>query len=293
MARVWLKTSVEKRSELEALSFDAEGLWHIVNLWCAHAGNDGTFPAAQLHVACSRKISAAKARRLADELIAAKLWESRDGMLEVVGWLDDQPAAAVWTDDTKRERWVRGKALLRDRALCRQVQQRDRNLCRYCGKRVEWGNRKGSLGGTYDHVDPDGGNTLDNVVVACRACNGRKKDRTPAQAGMRLLSLAEIERLARALTAVEQEEPAEQSSEIQPESDPDLTGIRSGSDPDQTAGQISLACARETGSGQTGSDRRPDPGQIQPPGTDPPERVHEPPLHATPDLDAEENETCS
>lgn len=43
---------------------------------------------------------------------------------------------------------------------------------------------------TIDHVLPraqGGGNDPMNMVVACKPCNGRKADRTPEQAGMKML----------------------------------------------------------------------------------------------------------
>lgn len=62
---------------------------------------------------------------------------------------------------------------------------RDGGKCQYCG-------RKESLSSfTYDHVVPiaQGGITCwTNIVVACMPCNQRKGDRTPLQAGMRLLT---------------------------------------------------------------------------------------------------------
>jgi hypothetical protein len=42
----------------------------------------------------------------------------------------------------------------------------------------------------YDHVVPrrQGGKTVwENIVTCCYTCNGRKRDRTPEQAGMTLL----------------------------------------------------------------------------------------------------------
>jgi len=65
------------------------------------------------------------------------------------------------------------------------VYLRDKGSCQYCGKKVT------RSGFTYDHVIPrsQGGKTKwDNVVVACLPCNQRKRDRTPAQAGMSLLN---------------------------------------------------------------------------------------------------------
>ncbi len=60
---------------------------------------------------------------------------------------------------------------------------RDGFECQYCGTRISMGS------GTRDHVLPlsrGGANTMTNVVAACKACNLRKADRTPDEAGMAL-----------------------------------------------------------------------------------------------------------
>lgn len=65
------------------------------------------------------------------------------------------------------------------------VYLRDQGKCQYCGSRVS----KSDF--TYDHVIPRklGGKTVwKNVVISCFPCNQRKADRTPDQAGMKLLS---------------------------------------------------------------------------------------------------------
>ncbi|GAA4639870.1 HNH endonuclease [Actinoallomurus vinaceus] len=62
----------------------------------------------------------------------------------------------------------------------RGLRRRDRGLCGYCGGR----------GNTVDHILPQsrgGGSTWENTVLACGPCNNRKRDRTPEEAGMRLL----------------------------------------------------------------------------------------------------------
>ncbi len=64
----------------------------------------------------------------------------------------------------------------------REVFWRDRFTCQYCGKQTR------DL--TLDHVIPrvrNGQHTWDNVVAACVPCNHRKADRTPHEAGMKLL----------------------------------------------------------------------------------------------------------
>ncbi|MDF3293600.1 HNH endonuclease [Streptomyces silvisoli] len=63
----------------------------------------------------------------------------------------------------------------------RGVLVRDRHRCAYCGRRAT----------TVDHVVPrshGGRDTWLNTVAACAADNHRKADRTPEQAGMRLLA---------------------------------------------------------------------------------------------------------
>jgi 5-methylcytosine-specific restriction endonuclease McrA len=63
----------------------------------------------------------------------------------------------------------------------RGVLARDRHRCAYCGHRAT----------TVDHLVPrsrGGGDTWLNTVAACAEDNHRKADRTPEQAGMRLLS---------------------------------------------------------------------------------------------------------
>lgn len=89
--------------------------------------------------------------------------------------------------EAEKEYKDRRYALYNDMRLIKAVRARDGDQCRYCGKRVNWKDRKGVDGGTYDHVDPDGENTLDNIVVACRSCNSKKKRRTQGEAKMPLL----------------------------------------------------------------------------------------------------------
>ncbi len=65
----------------------------------------------------------------------------------------------------------------------REVFQRDRHTCQYCGVH----NRDLTL----DHVLPrhrGGKHTWDNLVTACKSCNHRKAGRTPQEAHMKLLS---------------------------------------------------------------------------------------------------------
>ena len=62
---------------------------------------------------------------------------------------------------------------------------RDRYTCQFCGERKQIAEL------TYDHVVPrshGGKTTWTNIVTACETCNRKKANRTPEQAGMRLLA---------------------------------------------------------------------------------------------------------
>jgi 5-methylcytosine-specific restriction endonuclease McrA len=68
----------------------------------------------------------------------------------------------------------------------RTVLARDLYTCQYCGA------EPGRAELTVDHILPrsrGGLTTWENVVAACGACNRRKGNRTPEEAGMKLLSV--------------------------------------------------------------------------------------------------------
>lgn len=67
----------------------------------------------------------------------------------------------------------------------RNLIRRDDNTCQYCGLRLA----NDRL--TIDHILPvsrGGATDWDNCVLACHRCNGRKADRTPREAKMKLLT---------------------------------------------------------------------------------------------------------
>ena len=66
------------------------------------------------------------------------------------------------------------------------IYNRDGYCCQYCGERFS----KDDL--NLDHVIPrdhGGESNWENIVCSCIECNTRKANRTPAQAGMRLIKL--------------------------------------------------------------------------------------------------------
>lgn len=122
-----------------------------------------------------------------EALVAAGFLDVADerGGYQIHDFADwNQTAATV----RERQAWDRErKALYADRDLIDSIRARDQDRCRYCGRAVNWHDRRGEAGGQFDHVIPRGGNTYENVVVACRGCNTKKGQRTPQQAGLVLL----------------------------------------------------------------------------------------------------------
>lgn len=67
--------------------------------------------------------------------------------------------------------------------------KRDKHTCQYCGRHKEYLRSNEKL--TRDHVLPlstGGVDKWSNVTTACSRCNHKKDNRTPEQAGMRVLS---------------------------------------------------------------------------------------------------------
>jgi 5-methylcytosine-specific restriction endonuclease McrA len=66
----------------------------------------------------------------------------------------------------------------------RNIFIRDENTCQYCGQRLPTREL------TLEHICPvsrGGASDWENVVLACKSCNRKKANRTPQEAGMRLL----------------------------------------------------------------------------------------------------------
>ena len=98
-----------------------------------------------------------------------------------------------WTVSSAYEDWqVPAVIVLRQRAsfeekikFCAEnVFIRDKFICQYCGNKFKGHELE------LEHVIPEsrgGQKCFENIVAACSDCNGRKRDRTPKEAGMKLL----------------------------------------------------------------------------------------------------------
>jgi len=86
-----------------------------------------------------------------------------------------------WPRVIRLIRYVAAKWMYRPAGYSRDgVLKRDRHRCAYCGRHAT----------TIDHLLPrsrGGAWTWLNTVAACETCNNRKANRTPAEAGMRLI----------------------------------------------------------------------------------------------------------
>jgi len=159
---------------------------HLGSLWCwaleyAPAGDLSAFDTEEIEIGAG--------------------WQGDDGVFAAAaiaaGYLDELGAGVAihdWGDyggKWKEQRLVEaGRSRSRRAAYADgtidAVRARDGDQCRYCGKVVNWTDKRGPDGGTYDHVMPDGPTDAENLVVACRGCNVSKGHRSPAAAEMSL-----------------------------------------------------------------------------------------------------------
>jgi len=164
----------------------AVGLLHCLWWWCLDYASDGDlsrYDAEDIAIACEWAGDP-------DTLVS---------MLVETGFLDDNVCLQVhdWADyggKWKEKRSANARRQQEMRAAyadgtIEAVRERDGDTCRYCGKTVSWTDKRGPDGATYDHVDPNGPTTPENLVVACRSCNSAKGPRSPSEAGMSLIQV--------------------------------------------------------------------------------------------------------
>lgn len=171
------------------LGLAAMGLWVLAGSWSGDQLADGLVPAHIL-----RRWGPGVSTELTDLLTRAGLWDpatTDNGRAAITfhDWLEFNDSREKVEADRLAAK-IR-QAFYRDKPLKAAIDRRDKDRCRYCGTLVNWSDKRGRGGGTYDHIKPikhGGKNTLENVVVCCRACNGRKGELTLSEAGMRLLT---------------------------------------------------------------------------------------------------------
>ena len=157
----------------------AVSLWARAGSWSSRNLTDGFVPTGMPARFCGDPETAVR------ELVDRGLWQRTKGGYLFHDWTDwNSSKEAV---KAKRTANARRQALFRDPVLKQAVRERDQDTCRYCSVLVRWGSGRSPMSGTYDHIDPAGENTYDNLVISCLSCNARKGGRTPFEAGMKVL----------------------------------------------------------------------------------------------------------
>jgi 5-methylcytosine-specific restriction endonuclease McrA len=128
-------------------------------------------------------LSVVPARRAACLVLAEKA-----ELVECDGLLIRSPSLTLASPLVIRLRYMVKVPYRRKASLSRRgVFARDDYRCQYCGAHAD----------SIDHVTPrsrGGQHEWENVAAACRPCNLAKRDRTPDEAGMRLLRPCRVPR---------------------------------------------------------------------------------------------------
>lgn len=168
----WLDEGWHQWPEIDAVGTGAAGLYSRCGSYIADRQTDGFIPTARARMYGTPE--------WIGRLVEVGLWAVEEhGFRDTRYFPLNKPKAEI--DLIKARR-----AEARDPLTIKAVRARDGSLCRYCGIKVNWSDRRGRNGGTYDHVIPGLAGGVDNLVVACRSCNSSKRNRTPEQAGMTL-----------------------------------------------------------------------------------------------------------
>lgn len=188
-------------------------------------------------------------------------------------------------------------------AITVPVRLRDGDACRWCGKVVDWDVKTGARGGTYDHLIPGRGATVETSVVSCRSCNSSRgkaeslewQDREPLPVPVEpYFSAATIDRLKKNRWAKEHgyEIPARTRKTVSPGNPAPYMAADSTSQ--SPAPAASTAPAGERPDSQSETAGTPDPSDAPAQRTDP-ESANAPsnPRTETPSANAPKPDTTS
>lgn len=192
MAWFRIDDKMHSHPKIRQAGLAAAGLWAVSGPYSRDYSLDGRVPVEWV-------TTWPQGRKLAGVLVTVGLWHALPTDCPCVlptvdqgkgGWVfhdwnDCNPSEAEM--ETTRTTAAAQQAVARDPELRSRIRGRDQNRCRYCGARVKWNDRRGTTGGTYSLIAHDGPHDETNLVVCCRGCLDRKGQRTPEQAGMKLL----------------------------------------------------------------------------------------------------------
>ncbi len=133
-------------------------------------------------------IGGARTDRLLELAIKAGYLIKRSKRGVTVYVLVDDPQFLHMRTKAELEAEKQRKADNSNKGLTGPVRLRDGDQCRYCGVIVNWRDRKGQRGGTYDHREGVGKPArFDTLVVACFTCNRSRSNRDDADERLPLL----------------------------------------------------------------------------------------------------------
>lgn len=195
-------------------SWEPDLLWQKAGIGCSKSKTGGLVEPADLELYgfLAYLRTPAKLRKAVAKLVEVGLWHDSKTItgcdrctrtLEALGltelpagaylfhdWGDCNPSKQAEADDVTRFKEKRARQLKDMTTRRAEVLARDGEWCRYCACRTtsKSNDQRSSSRRVLDHVDPMGDNSLGNLATACGRCNGRKRDRTPAEADMPLLA---------------------------------------------------------------------------------------------------------
>ena len=180
---------MKKLARLLSISWpEAVGYLHYLWWWALDFAQDGDLSKYDANDISDAVLWKRDPEELYNALIEAGFIDKmEDGSLVIHDWYD-YAGKLIEQRQAQAEYRQRQQALYNDLRLTRSVRSRDGDICQYCGKIVNWKDRRGADGGTYDYIDPEGENSVDNIVVSCRACALKKGGKTLEQAGMQLIT---------------------------------------------------------------------------------------------------------
>ncbi|MGB9826054.1 MAG: HNH endonuclease, partial [Desulfofundulus sp.] len=164
----------------------AVGHLHYLWWWALDYAQDGDLSRYEPEDIADAALWDGDVKAFVEALIRAGFLDQVNDKLLIHDW-DDYAGRLLDQRQHAAQQKRRHRELYNNKALIQAIRERDKDRCRYCGRPVNWKDRKGPDGATYDYVDPNGPTSLENIVVACRACNAGKGQRTPEEAGYTLL----------------------------------------------------------------------------------------------------------
>ena len=197
-------------ARVRAMGLEARALWQAGLWWSSQQITDGFLPRHILtFLAVHADVPLDQIATSAERLVALGAWHEHGHgddcdcldraddctVPDEEGWvihrfLKYQPKRCDVVKERARKKRDRDLRSTRNEPVRTAVLARDGKRCRYCGHGpliTEGPGSKGPFRLTWDHVDPAGPNTVENLVIACKACNSRKRELTPDEAGMVLL----------------------------------------------------------------------------------------------------------